>query len=662
MLRLWLEELAKRLWKHRGLMFKSDERMNDEERRTLRELMADDIDVSVLRKFISKVWGIFRDSKGEKGARQRLAKLKLRPEVEESALLQVAALPHDGAHRLAKDRRCRDDRGDGRRGASHERGLISVNSTLFVAGMNTEPPSCNKDDRNEGRGALLQRWVMLLAIVAPVHGCSGASSEGDGDSDGDIDADVDSDADDDSDADGDSDEERSEDSGIDGDEDHQDADGASPIDHMEATPIDGWRRLDMPLSAPMHLLLTARDADDSPLPWPPGTTFTARGGECVYAEAFGDRVLLFAKASCTETVQMSATFGSTTLSLTKDVSTYAAPAAIQIDALVMPDDIPEPVLLDTYLDAANLGLYVGAGGRAYLRARFNDNPYNPYTSWLTPAELSSIQVVGDALTGSSPEELMAASIGVADVTVTFTLPRPGRPTEPYLLEATTTVSVLADLPADSLWIKPEWDHAGAGSLYSTVGEPCNLYHLIAQHGAPGSPFYYREHAWSEATLAWSSTAYATLDTSSGELCPVTPGATELDITLGAASRSVTVETFPPEDEEITLSVQPDPIVVNDAMTNGSCTPFQVFAEVGADPAEDISTSPALSMSVDERLDLEGNPLPYPDWLSCHVNEAGDGLECCSYADPYSTPPSTQPGVLDVWYAGASVRVDVDAVD
>jgi len=53
--------------------------MSDEERKTLRELMDDDLDVSVLRRFIHRVWGIFRHSKGEKGARLRLAKLNLRP-------------------------------------------------------------------------------------------------------------------------------------------------------------------------------------------------------------------------------------------------------------------------------------------------------------------------------------------------------------------------------------------------------------------------------------------------------------------------------------------------------------------------------------------------------------------------------------------------------
>jgi hypothetical protein len=77
-----LEALADRLWKRRGLIFKSDERMSDEERAELRDLMSADSEVAVLRGFISRVWGIFRDSKGELGARQRLGKLERRPEVQ----------------------------------------------------------------------------------------------------------------------------------------------------------------------------------------------------------------------------------------------------------------------------------------------------------------------------------------------------------------------------------------------------------------------------------------------------------------------------------------------------------------------------------------------------------------------------------------------------
>jgi hypothetical protein len=91
-----LKALSKRLWKRRGLLFKSDERMTEQERQELRELMAIDEHVAVLRRFLCKVWGIFRDSKGPLGARQRLGKLERRPEVQpDTAYSKVVAFLKD---------------------------------------------------------------------------------------------------------------------------------------------------------------------------------------------------------------------------------------------------------------------------------------------------------------------------------------------------------------------------------------------------------------------------------------------------------------------------------------------------------------------------------------------------------------------------------------
>lgn len=80
--KLRLAGLAEKLWKQRGLLFKSDERMTVEEQQELSALMVADHEVGVLRGFLARVWGIFRDSKGELGARQRLGKLARRPEVQ----------------------------------------------------------------------------------------------------------------------------------------------------------------------------------------------------------------------------------------------------------------------------------------------------------------------------------------------------------------------------------------------------------------------------------------------------------------------------------------------------------------------------------------------------------------------------------------------------
>lgn len=77
----WLDGLAKRLWTNRYLLFKHEEKMSSEEKETLQQLMIDADEVGVLRGFITKVWGIFRESSDKADARKRLAELRQRPEV-----------------------------------------------------------------------------------------------------------------------------------------------------------------------------------------------------------------------------------------------------------------------------------------------------------------------------------------------------------------------------------------------------------------------------------------------------------------------------------------------------------------------------------------------------------------------------------------------------
>ncbi len=77
----WLEGLAKRLWTHRYLLFKHEEKMDEEEQEALLQLMTDADEVSILRGFITKVWGIFGESSDKKDAEKRLKELAERPEV-----------------------------------------------------------------------------------------------------------------------------------------------------------------------------------------------------------------------------------------------------------------------------------------------------------------------------------------------------------------------------------------------------------------------------------------------------------------------------------------------------------------------------------------------------------------------------------------------------
>jgi hypothetical protein len=97
-----LEALAKKLWDKRGLIFKNPDNLTAEEQQQLAELIDEDRFVDTMRHFMLRVWGIFRDSKGELGARQRLGRLKQQVEVQE-----------DPASAFAKAVKFLDDRFEG---------------------------------------------------------------------------------------------------------------------------------------------------------------------------------------------------------------------------------------------------------------------------------------------------------------------------------------------------------------------------------------------------------------------------------------------------------------------------------------------------------------------------------------------------------------------
>jgi len=74
-----LTALATSLWENRYLLFKADERMTDEERETLSELVEAERHVGKLRAFLDGVWDIFENSADEHEARAALARLKRLP-------------------------------------------------------------------------------------------------------------------------------------------------------------------------------------------------------------------------------------------------------------------------------------------------------------------------------------------------------------------------------------------------------------------------------------------------------------------------------------------------------------------------------------------------------------------------------------------------------
>jgi hypothetical protein len=77
-----LADFATRLWENRGLIFKNPQNMSTEERQTLHAIIEEDRFVGKMRRFMGRVWGIFQDSKTERGAIQRLQYLKRLPEVQ----------------------------------------------------------------------------------------------------------------------------------------------------------------------------------------------------------------------------------------------------------------------------------------------------------------------------------------------------------------------------------------------------------------------------------------------------------------------------------------------------------------------------------------------------------------------------------------------------
>lgn len=74
-----LKTLAKSLWNNRYVLFKAEERMTDEERQQLAQIIEADQQVGRLRAFLGGVWHIFEDSHDEQEARRALLQLKAMP-------------------------------------------------------------------------------------------------------------------------------------------------------------------------------------------------------------------------------------------------------------------------------------------------------------------------------------------------------------------------------------------------------------------------------------------------------------------------------------------------------------------------------------------------------------------------------------------------------
>lgn len=74
-----LEALAKSLWEQRYLLFKAEERMSEEEKQPLADLVEAERQVGKLRALLGGVWRIFEERADEQEAREALAALKPLP-------------------------------------------------------------------------------------------------------------------------------------------------------------------------------------------------------------------------------------------------------------------------------------------------------------------------------------------------------------------------------------------------------------------------------------------------------------------------------------------------------------------------------------------------------------------------------------------------------
>jgi len=74
-----LEALATTLWENRYLLFKADQRLSDDEKKRLTQILEADEKVSLLRAFLGGVWHIFEDSQDAQEARAALDALKQQP-------------------------------------------------------------------------------------------------------------------------------------------------------------------------------------------------------------------------------------------------------------------------------------------------------------------------------------------------------------------------------------------------------------------------------------------------------------------------------------------------------------------------------------------------------------------------------------------------------
>jgi hypothetical protein len=82
--RSW-KELAQRVWENRGLILKKPERLTAEEKERIESLEQEESVVLRVREFTKAIWDLFEKSQTEEEAKEKLKKLRERPEVQKGS-------------------------------------------------------------------------------------------------------------------------------------------------------------------------------------------------------------------------------------------------------------------------------------------------------------------------------------------------------------------------------------------------------------------------------------------------------------------------------------------------------------------------------------------------------------------------------------------------
>lgn len=414
-------------------------------------------------------------------------------------------------------------------------------------------------------------------------------------------------------------------------------DATSAVLTMHVTQVDGLRNFYLPLSSPGHAEAYAMRGGKV-VPWPSGTTFDAKATSasgCVYVKATGTRAFMFARYSCDETLVFTAKLPTgETLKVEQVVHPYGetAPRTLTAFAIDKASLLPREPL--SYRTSPLDPLPVGATAGVYLRVKYARSPV-PSEVIVEPGELAAVKITGAALAGADPAAISAVSAGAATVEASFTLPRDGMPSDPFVLSGTGTVNVVDPQPLASLWSGSVDDYVM--NVVTTSGA-CHRHFLMAQYGATATSRYRRVLPWSDATVGFDDPAFATLTASTGDICGTKPGGTLISMTIGGVSSSQKVLVLPSASEPLVTRIAPTTLVLPGPRATGGCGSLKLFARVGTGAEEEVTTNPTVSVSaaVDPSADA-GTTIP---WVNCYRDTSVTPvqLKCCAMGDSSGTAP------------------------